>query len=204
MKKFTDLSLENYLNELSGPEPIPGGGSVSAYVASLAMGLTQMVGRISLKRKPKEGEEDRRAKIQKIVDSVEKTKRDAFSIVNLDPVAYQEVMSSYQDPAKSEEALWKSFQMQADLVALVVLAKGNNDALDKLVSGSIKNDLLVSKALLEAGFTGAYRTALINVVYMKDTEKKQIATKALEELTRKFESHKVPGPLEGSKGPGTL
>lgn len=195
MKKFTDLSLENYLNELAGPEPVPGGGSVSAYVAGLAMGLTQMVGRISLKRKKKEGlspeedhkENERREKIQKLVDSVEKTKRDAFGIVNLDPAAYEEVMKSYGDAAKLEESLGKSFQMQADLVALVVLAHEWNEQLKSLVSGSIKNDLLVSDALSKAAFEGAYHTAMINVVYMKDAEKKARAEKSLQELKARFE-----------------
>ncbi len=54
MEKFTTLSLEKYLNELASEKPVPGGGSVSAYVASLAMGLTQMVARIAIKRKKKE------------------------------------------------------------------------------------------------------------------------------------------------------
>ena len=202
MKKFTDLSLENYLNELSGSEPVPGGGSVSAYVAALAMGLTQMVGRISLKRKKKDGlspeedrkENERREKIQKIVDSVEKTKRDAFGIVNLDPVAYDEVMSatkSSADGVKLEEALWKSFQMQADLVSLVVLSHERNEQLKGLVSGSIKNDLLVSDALSKSAFEGAYHTAMINVVYMKDAEKKQCAEKSLQELKLRFEKGAV-------------
>ena len=55
MKPYIQQTLTEYLDELSSDKPIPGGGSVSAYVASLAMGLTQMVGRISLKRKKKEG-----------------------------------------------------------------------------------------------------------------------------------------------------
>ena len=194
MKKFTDLSLENYLNKLSGAEPVPGGGSVAAYVASLAMGLTQMVGRISLKRKKKEGlspEEDRketarREKIQKIVDSIEKAKRDAFSIVNLDPVAYAEVMKSYSQPQKLEEALGKSFQMQADLVSLIILAREWNTQLKELVSGSIKNDLLVSEALSKAAFESAYHTAMINVVYMKDVAQKQKAEASAKTLKDKF------------------
>ncbi len=195
MKKFTDLSLENYLNELSGTEPVPGGGSVAAYVASLAMGLTQMVGRISLKRKKKDGlspEEDRkenarREKIQKIVNSIEKTKRDAFSIVNLDPAAYDEVLRSYGQQEKLEEALGKSFQMQADLVGLIILARDWNTQLKELVSGSIKNDLLVSEALSKAAFDGAYHTAMINIVYMKDAARKQKAELALQELKARFE-----------------
>lgn len=194
MKKFTDLSLENYLNELSSAEPVPGGGSVSAYVGSLAMGLTQMVGRISLKRKRKEGlspeedrkESERRDKILKIIDVVEKIKRDAFAIVNLDPEVYEEVGKAYGNPAKMEEALWKSFQMQAELVFLTVSARDRNDELMTLVSGSIKNDLLVSSALSKAAFEGAYDTAMINVVYMKDAANKEKAEKTLQDLKGRF------------------
>ena len=196
MKKYTDLSLENYLNELSGPEPVPGGGSVSAYTAALAMGLTQMVGRISLKRKKKEGlsleesrrEDERRQKIQKIIDDAEKSKHEALSTVNLDPVAYGEVLSAYGNPAKLEEALWKSFHMQADLMALVVQAHAWNVQLKDLVSGSIKNDLLVSDALSRSAFEGATHTAMINVVYMKDADKKGRAEKTLRELKKRFEN----------------
>lgn len=194
MKKFSDLSLENYLNELSSAEPIPGGGSVSAYVGSLAMGLTQMVGKISLKRKKKEGlplqeaqkEEERRTKIEKIVESVEKIKRDAFSIVNLDPVAYEEVTKAYGQPEKMEDALWKSFEMQAELAFLILLGRERNAELMTLVSGSIKNDLLVSEALSKAAFDGAYDTAMINVVYMKNEEHKKKAEKTLQELKDRF------------------
>lgn len=194
MRKFTDLSLENYLHELASAEAVPGGGSVSAYVGSLAMGLTQMVGRISLKRKKKEGlspeddrkENERREKIQKIVEVVEKIKRDAFSIVNLDPEVYGEIGKSYGNAEKMEEALWKSFQMQAELVFLAVAARDRNEELMSLVSGSIKNDLLVSAAFSKAAFEGAYDTAMINVVYMKDAANKEKAEKTLQDLKGRF------------------
>ncbi len=203
MKKFTDLTLESYLNELASEAPVPGGGSVSAYVGSMAMGLTQMVGRISLKRKkknlsPEEEKKDaeRKTTIEKIVASLEKTKRDAFQIVNLDPQVYQEVMDSYSDPAKLEDSLQNSFRLQADLAFLIVMAHEWNNAMADLVSGSIKNDLLVSAALLEAAFRGSYHTAMINVVYMKDTERKARAEKALAELKHRYEKG---APLESRR-----
>ena len=97
MEKFTDLSLKQYLQELASEKSVPGGGSVSAYVGSLAMGLTQMVGRISLKRKKKKDllveesqkDDQRRTKIEEIVDALEKTKNDAFQIVDLDPKLFK-------------------------------------------------------------------------------------------------------------------
>lgn len=198
MKKFTDFTLENYLNELSSPEPVPGGGSVSAYAGTLAMGLTQMVGRVSLKRKKKEGlspdenrkEDVRRETIQKIVDAIEKTKRDAFQIVNQDPEIYQEVMNVWGTD-KLEEALENSFRVQAELAFLVVMAYEWNKNMNDLVSGSIKNDLIVSAGLFKAAFKGAYHTALINVCYMKDAGRKARAEKALNEIKERFE--KIPG-----------
>lgn len=199
MKKFTNSSLEQYLADLSSAEPVPGGGSVSAYTASLAMGLCQMVARVRLSRKIKEGlsadekkkEEEDRATLQKITDSLEKTKRDAFQVVNLDPEVYQEVMASYGKPDKLEDALQNSFRLQADLAFLVVMAREWNTSLAGLVKGSIKNDLIVSAALLEAAFRGAYHTALINVKYMKNPERKERAEKALEELKNRFEKGNV-------------
>jgi len=196
MEKFTQLSLEKYLDELSGAKSIPGGGSVSAYVAALAMGLSQMVIRISLERKqkkdltPEQLTEDtaRRETLAKILESLEKVKRDAFQIVNLDPEVYEEVMAAYKTPEKLEDALQNSFRLQADLAFLIVMAKEWNQSIAELVSGSIKNDLLVSAGMLEGAFKGAVSTANINVVYMKNEERRQRAEDALKELKTRFKN----------------
>ncbi len=198
MEPYTTLTLEKYLKELSSEKPVPGGGSVSAYAAALAMGLTQMVARVSLKRKIKEGlaagelkkEKETRALMEKIVESLEKAKASAFQIVDLDPRVYQEVISASGDPQKMEDALQNSFRLQADLALLVVMAHEWNTNLAGLVKGSIKNDLLVSAALSEAAFKGAYHTAMINVKYMKDADRKVKAEKALAELKQRFEKGK--------------
>ncbi|MDP3921303.1 MAG: cyclodeaminase/cyclohydrolase family protein [Candidatus Omnitrophota bacterium] len=195
MKKFTDMTLEDYLKELSGDAPVPGGGSASAYVGSLAMGLTQMVASISLKRKKKAGlspeeekkDDEQRATIKKIRASLEKAKRDAFQIVNLDPQVYEEVMAVWGDAEKMEDALQNSFRLQADLAFILVMAREWNNALASLVTGSIKNDLLVSAAMGEAAYKGAYHTAMINAHYMKDEGRKAHAEKALQELKVRFE-----------------
>ena len=195
MEKFTRRTLEEYLNQLSSDEPVPGGGSVSAYVGALAMGLSQMVARVRLKRKKKTGlneqeekkDREERQTLQKIVDSLEKGKQDALEIVDLDPQVYQEVMSAYGHPEKLEDALQNSFRLQADLALLILMARDWNAALVGLVQGSIKNDLLVSAALLDGAFRGAHHTAMINAQYMKNPERKERAQNALEELKTRFE-----------------
>ncbi|MBN1687998.1 MAG: cyclodeaminase/cyclohydrolase family protein [Candidatus Omnitrophica bacterium] len=201
MTTFTDHTLRAYLEELSSEKPVPGGGSVSAYVAALAMGLTQMVGRVSVKRKKKAGmrpeeekkDTEKREMIARIVESLEKTKRDAFQIVDLDPKVYEEVMRTWGEEDKMEDALQNSFRLQADLTLLVVMANEWNHHMAHLVTGSIKNDLLVSAGLLEAAFKGAYHTAMINVCYMKNKEAKKRSEKALEELKKRFEKGNESG-----------
>ncbi|MBU3759509.1 MAG: cyclodeaminase/cyclohydrolase family protein [Candidatus Omnitrophica bacterium] len=200
MKKFTQLSLEDYLHELSSDKPIPGGGSVSAYAAALGMGLSQMVIRITLNRKKKTGlsleeearEVERRETLEKILTSLEKTKRDAFQIVNLDPEVYEQVNKAWGgDPTVMEDALQNSFRLQADLAFLIVMAGEWNTVLLERVTGSIKNDLEVSEGLLAGAFRGAFHTAQINVKYMKNESLREKAVRTLEELKNRFEKGKV-------------
>lgn len=193
MKKFTSLSLSHYLTELSSEKPVPGGGSVSAYVGSLGIGLAEMVARIGIKKLDPGAKKGMR----KTVKLLQKIRRDAFQVVDLDPKVYQSVMHSYSEAKKMtgekkketflDEALENSFRLQADLALLVAMAKEAVRSMEGLIKGSIKNDLRVSLSLLRAAFEGAYATAEINQVYIKNPEKKERARQALDELKRKFE-----------------
>ncbi len=193
------MTLKKYLEELSSEKPVPGGGSVSALAAAYAMGLTQMVARVALQRKKKKDigaeeakkDEQNRQTMQKILEALEKTKKDAFQIVDLDPKVYQNVMAVWGQAGKQDEALENSFRLQADLALLIVMAKEWNAALAGCVKGSIKNDLLVSAALLEGAYKGAYHTAMINAHYLQDVQKKQRAQQALDELKLRFEKEQA-------------
>jgi formiminotetrahydrofolate cyclodeaminase len=197
MEKYTDLSLETYLEKLASDAPVPGGGSVSAYTGALGMALTQMVARIALRRKPKADlapeqkfqDEANRQRMREIVNSLEKTRKDALQVVSLDPKVYDEVMACYREgagPEKLEDALQNAFRLQADLALILVMAKEWNEHMKTLVKGAVANDLIVSNGLLTAAFEGAFHTAQINVVYMKNKERKERAEKALAELRGRF------------------
>jgi formiminotetrahydrofolate cyclodeaminase len=190
MKDYSALSLKNYLNELASDAPVPGGGSVSAYSAALALGLMQMVAGITLKRKikpelsaeEKSQEEKNKTALREIVSEVEMVKNQAMQVVSTDPQVYDEVMNAYARKASEAEidaALLKAFQLQSDLSKKIAQALDLNGKLAGLVKGSIKNDLIVAQHLLKAAFQGAYHTAHINIVCLKDAEKKALAEKEL-------------------------
>lgn len=199
MKKYTDLSLATYLEQLASDAPVPGGGSVSAYAGALGMGLTQMVARIALKRKPKADltpeqkfqDEANRQRMKEIIDSLEKIRKEALQVVDLDPQVYDEVMACYQNsagPEKIEDALQNAFRLQADLALIIIMANEWNAHMKGLVKGAVANDLIVSHSLLTAAFEGAFHTAHINVVYMKNKDRKERAEQALAELRKRFQA----------------
>ena len=194
MRKYTSLSLSRYLSEVSSRKPIPGGGSVSAYAACLGIALAEMVAQIGMTKV----EPSTKSSLQKTIQLLQRARKDALEIVDLDPQVYQKVLANYKkakrirERAKKDErideALENSFRLQANLALLVTLAKEAVRSLQGCVRGSIQNDLRVSQALLKAAFQGAYDTAEINRVSMKDPEKKARAAQALEEVKRRFEA----------------
>lgn len=197
MKDYSALTLQKYLDELASDAPIPGGGSVSAYAAALGLGLIQMVARITLKRKikpdlsaeEKSEEEKKRVQLQKIVDEVEVVKKQAMQIVSADPQVYDEVMGGYAKKvtdAEMDQLLLKAFHMQAELAHEIAQALDLNGKLAGLVKGAIKNDLIVAQQLLRAAFQGAYHTAHINVVYIKDEAQKNKAEEILAKTRLNF------------------
>lgn len=199
MKKYTSLSLTRYLDELSSDKPIPGGGSVSAYTASLAIGLAEMVVQIGMKKV----NGSTKLSLQRTMRLLRKVRKDALQIVNLDPKVYLDVLKAYAKAKKIiqkdkknrliDEALGNSFRLQADLALLVTMAQEAVHSLEGVIPGSIANDLRVSQALLEAAFKGAYDTAEINRVSMKDPAKKERAGRALEEVKKRFETGNASG-----------
>ena len=195
--KYTSLSLTRYLAELSSDKPVPGGGSASAYVAGLGMGLAEMAAQIGMKKVAPESKPE----AEKAIKILRKAKKDSLEVVDLDPQVYRAVMKSYaQSKSVSQqvkrerlidEALENSFRLQADLAMLIAMSKEAVASLLGLIKGSIQNDLRVSLALLKAAFEGAYDTAKINVVYMKDPARRLRAEQALEELKKRFEEEAV-------------
>lgn len=197
VKRYTSLSLSRYLTELSSKKPVPGGGSASAYAACLGIGLAEMVAQIGMKKV----DGPTQASLKKTIFLLQKAKKDALQIVDLDPKVYQNVLKSYAKAKKIsekdrkeqfiDEALGNSFRLQADLALLVTMAVEAVHSLEGAVSGSISNDLRVSRALLKAAFQGAYDTAEINRIFMKNPQRKERAAHALEEVKKRFEASHV-------------
>jgi formiminotetrahydrofolate cyclodeaminase len=153
LKKFKNTTLKSYLDILSKKEPVPGGGSVAAYTAALAVGLIVMVARYS------EGKSELRnvdKKIKKIISDAQVIKDKLLVLVDLDAEAYMGIVKAKGLSAqKKNQALKKAQKVSLDVSRLCLKAV---DCIPYLVVNGNKyllSDLEVAAELLLSAHRGA-------------------------------------------------
>lgn len=201
MKNYTDKSINEYVAELAGGEPVPGGGSAAAVVLSLALALSQMVSEITLRKIQKA--KDKKT-IKGILKLIKESRKESLELVNIDVRVYKKVIKAYADlkEAKSEKKkkaasksanieFENSFRSQISLCTLAVAAKAQNARLKKLVTGAIANDLSVSSEFVTAAFKSASKTAAINIDCMKDAGRAERCRKLLKKMKTRFKQGEI-------------
>ncbi|MDW7739392.1 MAG: cyclodeaminase/cyclohydrolase family protein [Bacillota bacterium] len=98
---LTDLTIEEFVNEVASSSPAPGGGSVAAFAGAQAAGLLSMYCNLSQKRD----------KLGDVVDLIQKTGEEARYIkeklleaIDEDTLAFNKVMDAYRMPKDDEKA----------------------------------------------------------------------------------------------------
>ncbi|MCE5196892.1 MAG: cyclodeaminase/cyclohydrolase family protein [Negativicutes bacterium] len=176
MSDLLDLSVNDFLQELSSDSPAPGGGSVSAFAVAMAASLAEMVANLTLGRKKYAEVSAEMMELQALAANYALTAKD---LVVLDSEAYRQVMQAYQLP--KETAAEKNARRAAILAATrnaievpkqtaslayevmklvqVALAKGNRNT---------ASDGLVASYLALAGCKGAIANIRINLTGLKE------------------------------------
>jgi formiminotetrahydrofolate cyclodeaminase len=177
-----DQKLTEYLENEKRPEPLPGGGSVSAYVGALGAALNIMVYELSVGKKSYEAlPEETREEIVEGVDSLNKIIEDLKPLVDEDSKSFDAVLDAYKLPKETEEekaarseAIQKGF-IHALKVPLRI-AELCVEALD-LVETFAKNgnihaitDVGCGVLMLATGAEGALFNVYINLKSIKDEQ----------------------------------
>ncbi len=174
--RFSDKTVQEFLDELASPSPAPGGGSAAALAGALGAALVAMVCRLTIGRK---NYEDVSAELEVILPRAEEKRRVLLELMEADASAYDQVISSYKLPKEKEdqkaaraEAIQIALKQAADVpfeiaaacadildMVLPVAAKGNKNA---------ESDAGAAALLAEAGFRGAVLNVEINLRLLKD------------------------------------
>lgn len=175
---LAELSLKDFLNKVSGNDPVPGGGSIAALDGAIASSLAAMVAGLTIGKK---GYEDQDELMQKISACSLERKDKFLKNVDLDSEAYEKVFSCFKMPKTTDDekkkrsaaiqeatkyAVEVPFQVARDAFALMdmiadVARKGNGNAV---------TDACVAMMSARNAVLGALMNVRINLSSLKDKE----------------------------------
>jgi len=173
---LSDLTIQEFLAKAASNSPVPGGGSVAALSASLAASLTEMVALLTIGKKGYELFEQE----MKIIAKEAFLFRKKFTQdIDKDANAYNDVMSAYTLPKKTqEETLVRQQTIQDGLkqAALIPLDVAKDAAklmelTRKAVEKGNKNavtDGVVGAMMAKTAALAALYNVKINLLLIKD------------------------------------
>src|SRR5450432_676090 len=98
--KYVNMALNIFADETASESPAPGGGSVAAYVGSLAMSLATMVANLSSHKK---GWDDRWHEFSNQAEKGQQYKDELLQLVDEDTRAFNLIMNAFSLPKFTEE-----------------------------------------------------------------------------------------------------
>ena len=190
---YADLTIREFMEKTASSNPVPGGGSVAALSAALAISLSQMVAGLTIGRK---GFEDCQEEMKAIIDSATALRQQCLANIDRDSDAYNQVMAAFKLPRESEddkqariEAIQSALKQATrvpletatlgiEIIELAALAveKGNPNAVTDGAVGA----MLARTAVL----AGLYNVR-INLSSIKDGEFVADISKRVEQLEEK-------------------
>lgn len=173
---FSKLPLQEFVSEVAGKEPVPGGGSVSACVGALGTALVEMVTNLTID-KPKY--EEVWEEMSMVRQEASLMREELLALIEEDSRSYQVVMDAYKLPKDTDEqkaARSEEIQRTLYIAALTplniarkcleafhlvqtVLEKGNRNAY---------SDAKVAAVMLRSAIYGAVFNVKINLESIKD------------------------------------
>lgn len=165
----SEMSLENFLDQVASKSPVPGGGSVSALAGSLAAALGSMVANLTLNSK-------RYKKVHKNIikelPKTEKLRAELFELIEADSLAYQKVRDVYKnsDQKNIQQALKQAALSPLKIAATAIKILEPLEVLIKNGNQNAISDCGVAIYLIEAAIKGAILNIKINMKYIEDKQ----------------------------------
>lgn len=191
---YIEKSLMQYALDTRSSDPTPGGGSVSAYVATLGSALTSMVGGLTFGKKNfQEFPEETREVMEKNAEELKGLFDELAGIVDEDTTAFDKVMAAFKLPKETEEE--KSARSRA-------IQEGYKEALEVPLkcaqkchrvmelqgvfaeNGNVNaiTDIGVGILLAYSGLEGALLNVTINLGSIKDEDYRETVSRKVSKL----------------------
>ncbi len=186
---LASLSVRGFIQEIAARTSAPGGGSTSAAMAAMGVGLGAMVAKLTYGVRKFENVD---VQMREHIPVLHELTQQLIPMIDKDASAFNEYMQGLRMPRETEaEKAARQSKMQAGLktainIPMTVMRLGDAawDALREVArygNPASKSDLQVGARALQTGIWGAYQNVLINI---KDVRDEAYRTKVLEEAER--------------------
>lgn len=204
---LASLTVRNFVELVGARTSAPGGGSVSALIASMGAALGAMVGWMTYGNKKFEHLD---AVMRKLIGPLHFKMKELIPLIDADTNAFNDYMTAMKMPKKTEEEQRvRQSKMQEGLkkaitvpFSVMTIADSCWEYMLKMAKDgniSSKSDLEVGAKSLETGIWGAYKNVLINLNNIDDEEYKNDMISKGEAIVKNAEKHckKVCSILSG-------
>ncbi len=175
---LVDLTVKDFLNEVAGSEPVPGGGSISALNGAIASALSAMVANLTIGKKGYELHEE----LMRHISEVALQHEEAFvEDIDRDSEAYNKVFVCFKMPKTTDEekaVRSAAIQEATKHAALVPMQVARNASrlmtliadVARLGNRNAVTDACVAMMCARSAVLGALMNVRINLGSLKDKE----------------------------------
>ena len=156
-KTITELSCEEFTEELFSKAPVPGGGGAAAFIGAMGASLTAMAGNLTTgKKKFADVEED----LQRMLAKAEELRTRLMELIQEDAEMFEPLSKAYSLPKDSEgyqetmyqvtmDACKAPMEMMTCCCEVIDIAEEMNLKCSKLMISDVACGALAAKAALE-------------------------------------------------------
>jgi len=158
---FKEKTIQEYLDQLSRREPVPGGGSAAALAGAMAVGLISMVTNYSIGRKANSPAVEKH--LVKILTQSEPMRLRLLELASLDSEAYLKVSAArVLDKKAQKQAAKEAKAVPLEVCKLCYKALQLTPYLAEKGNPYLLSDVEVALELLMSAFNGARIMVRIN------------------------------------------
>jgi len=190
---LTSMSLRGFIEEVASRSSAPGGGSVSAQLAAVGVGLGSMVAKLTYGVRKFEAVD---GKMREIIPPLHRISKDLIPLIDADTNAFVDYIQALRLPKETaEEKRLRHKAMQDGLksaiqIPLTVMRLGDKawDGLlkvSKYGNPASKSDVQVGARALETGIWGAWQNILINMTAIEDDSFKAKTLKEADQISQR-------------------
>jgi Methenyl tetrahydrofolate cyclohydrolase len=111
---LTELTVNKFIEELSGNAPVPGGGGASALVGAAGIALGDMVGQLTVGKKKYADVED---EVRQLMKKAVKLQNELLALVEKDAEVFAPLAKAYGMPKDTEEQKAEKAAVMAEALA---------------------------------------------------------------------------------------